>query len=115
MGPVDGGVILLHLKGFPVLALRPGGIVIMDNLGAHRINGAREAIEAAGATLRFLPRDPPGCNPIGNILAKLRALPRKAAVRAKKELDEAVNGVLKAIAAADCANCFAAAGCVNRN
>ena len=61
--------------------LRPGDIVIMDHLAAHKVAGIREAIEAAGAELRFLPPYSPDLNPIEQAFAKLKALLRKAAER----------------------------------
>jgi transposase len=67
----------------PMLApqLRPGDPVIMDNLAAHKVKGGREAIEARGAALRYLPPCSPDLNPIGQAFAKLKALLRKAAER----------------------------------
>ena len=61
--------------------LRPGDIVIMDNLGSHKGAGVRGAIEAAGARLLYLPPYSPDFNPIENAFAKLKALLRKAAER----------------------------------
>ncbi len=59
--------------------LRPGDLVIMDNLAAHKVKGVREAIEARGAELLYLPPYSPDLNPIGQAWAKLKALLRKAA------------------------------------
>ena len=61
--------------------LAPGDIVIMDNLAAHKVQGVREAIEARGAELRYLPPYSPDLNPIEQAFAKLKALLRKAAER----------------------------------
>ena len=109
---LGGGVFLLHLKRFPVPSLRPGGIVIMDNLNARKIKGAREAIEAAGAKLRFLHPCSPGFNLVENIFAKLKALLRK---RRRNWMNPSRACSRPLPQAADCANCFAAAGCANRN
>ena len=62
-------------------ALRPGDIVIMDNLAAHKVAGVRQAIEACGATLLYLPPYSPDLNPIEQVFAKFKALLRKAAAR----------------------------------
>ena len=86
----------------------------MDNLSTHKTKGVREAIEGAGAELRFLPPYSPDFNPIKNVFSKLKALLRKAAARSIEELDQAVKEALKAITSSDCANCFAAAGYVTQ-
>ena len=114
-GPVNGETFLLYINGFLLKTLRPGDVVIMDNLSSHKSKGVREAIEGAGAKLLFLPPYSPDFNPIENIFSKLKALLRKAAARTKEELDKAVKAALKAITASDRANCIAAAGYVNHN
>jgi transposase len=65
----------------PAPQLEPGDIVSMDNLAAHKVQGVRQAIEAKGAQLRYLPPYSPDLNPIENAFAKLKALLRKAAER----------------------------------
>jgi transposase len=62
-------------------ALRKDDVVVMDNLGSHKVAGVKEAIERAGATLRYLPGNSPGFNPIEQAFAKLKAALRKAAAR----------------------------------
>ena len=113
-GPVNGGILTAYITEFLVPTLRPGDIVIMDNLSTHKTKGVREAIEGAGAELRFLPPYSPDFNPIENVFSKLKALLRKAAARSIEELDQAVKEALKAITSSDCANCFAAAGYVTQ-
>src|SRR6188508_2834401 len=66
---------------FSFPCLRRGDIVIMDNLSSHKNRGVREAIEAAGASLLYLPPYSPDFNPIEQAFAKLKALLRKAAAR----------------------------------
>jgi transposase len=61
--------------------LRKGDIVFADNLPAHKVVGVREAIEAAGATLRLLPAYSPDFNPIEQVFSKLKAALRKGAAR----------------------------------
>ena len=68
-----------------VPTLRPGDIVIMDNLGSHKGNAVRRLIRAAGAKLIFLPKYSPDLNPIEQVFAKLKHLLRKAAARTRRD------------------------------
>ena len=78
-------------------ALRPGDVVVMDNLGSHKNAAVRATIEAAGAELRFLPPYSPDFNPIENAFAKLKALLRKAAARTRETLWTAVATAIDAL------------------
>jgi transposase len=78
-GPMDGVTFSAYVEQILVPTLKPGDIVVMDNLPAHKVDGIRQAIEAAGATLRYLPAYSPDFNPIEQVFAKLKALLRKAA------------------------------------
>ena len=93
-----------------VPALRPGQIVVMDNLPAHKVAAVRHAIHAAGARLWFLPPYSPDFNPIENVFAKLKAILRKAAPRTVPNLTEAVANALDQVTPGECANFFQAAG-----
>ena len=73
-GPINGVSFQAYVDQFLVPTLRPGDIVIMDNLGSHKGAGVRPAIEAVGATLLYLPPYSPEFNPIENAFAKLKAL-----------------------------------------
>jgi transposase len=90
--------------------LRPGDIVIMDNLSSHKGPRVRQLIEAAGASLRYLPPYSPDFNPIENAFAKLKALLRKTAARTVDTLWAAIGRLVDAFTPAECANYFAAAG-----
>lgn len=90
--------------------LRPGDVVILDNLPAHKSAAARGAIEAKGARLLFLPPYSPDFNPIENAFAKLKALLRKAAARTIDDLSRAIGAAIDTFTPAECANYFAAAG-----
>lgn len=90
--------------------LRPGDVVIMDNLSSHKGPRVRDLIEAAGATLRYLPPYSPDFNPIENAFAKLKALLRKTAARTVDALWAAIGRLVDTITPAECANYFAAAG-----
>ena len=80
-GPMDGECFLAWVEQMLTPTLRPGDIVVMDNLAAHKVAGVRQAIETCGAELRYLPPYSPDFNPIENAFAKLKALLRKAAER----------------------------------
>ena len=80
-GPMDGVSFLAYVEQILVPTLQPGDIVIADNLAAHKVDGVRHAIEAVGATLRFLPPYSPDFNPIELCFAKLKAIVRKARCR----------------------------------
>lgn len=109
-GPMTGA--WFHAYAEQVLAptLRPGDIVILDNLAAHRNPDARQAIERAGARMMFLPPYSPDFNPIENAFAKLKALLRKAAARTVEELWGAIADAIEAFKPGECGNYFAAAG-----
>jgi transposase len=80
-GPIDGPSFLAYVTQVLVPTLRPGDIVVIDNLSSHRATAIRRAIRAAGAKLFFLPPYSPDLNPIEQMFAKLKTLLRKAAAR----------------------------------
>jgi len=86
--------------------LRPGDVVVMDNLSSHKRARTRELIEAVGATVLFLPPYSPDLNPIEMIFAKLKQLLRTLASRTCEALWQKMQGVLDQITASDAANCF---------
>ena len=92
------------------LTLTPGNIVIMDNLPAHKPVAVREAIEAAGAELRFLPPYSPDFNPIEMAFSKLKAFLKKAAARTVDDLWDAIAHGIDVFTPVECQNYFAAAG-----
>ncbi len=109
-GPVNGAIFFAYVEQFLVPALKPGDIVIMDNLSIHKAAGVREAIEAAGASLLYLPPYSPDFNPIEMAFAKMKALLRKAAKRAIDALWTEIGEIVALFKPAECANYFAAAG-----
>ncbi len=109
-GPMNGDAFLAYVEQVLVPTLGQGDIVVMDNLPAHRRAGVREAIEAAGAQLRFLPPYSPDFNPIENAFAKLKALLRKVAARTIEDLWNAIGDALPQFTPHECANYFTAAG-----
>ena len=72
-GPINGAAFRAYVEQFLAPTLSPGDIVIMDNLGSHKVAGVREAIEARGASLIYLPPYSPDLNPIEQVFAKLKA------------------------------------------
>jgi transposase len=109
-GAMNGTVFRAYVEQVLVPTLSSGDIVVMDNLPAHKAEGVRAAIEAAGATLRFLPPYSPDFNPIENAFAKLKALMRAHAERTVDALWQAVGDIIPAFTPTECANCFQAAG-----
>lgn len=90
--------------------LRRGDIVVLDNLQAHKAAGVEQAIDKAGATLRYLPKYSPDLNPIEMPFAKLKTCLRKAAARTVPELQRAIRAFLPLLNAQECANYFRHAG-----
>ena len=80
-GPIDGESFRLYVENVLLPTLRPGDIVVMDNLGSHRGKIVRQLIRSAGAKLFFLPKYSPDLNPIEQVFAKLKHLMRRAAER----------------------------------
>ena len=110
-GRTDGwGKLSRYVEQFVVPILKPGDIVVMDNLASHKVAGVREAIEAAGAELRYLPPYSPDFNPIEQFFAKLKALLRKAAARTVEALIAAIAEVLTEVRPQECANYLANQG-----
>lgn len=94
-------------------ALRPSDIVIMDNLAAHKVAGVREAIEARGASLLYLPAYSPDLNPIEQAFVKLKALLRAAAERSVESLWKRIGECLEMFPPEECRNYFKNAGYVS--
>jgi transposase len=111
-GPINGTIFLAYVEQFLVPTLLPGDIVIMDNLGSHKGDAVRGAIEAVGARLVFLPPYSPDLNPIEQVFAKLKALLRRTAARSIPTLWSAVGEMLLTFSPNECANYFANAGYV---
>lgn len=109
-GPIDAESFRAYVEQFLAPALRPGQIVVMDNLASHKVAGIREAIEAVGAHLLYLPRYSPDLNPIEQLFAKLKALIRKAAARSLEALWAAVADALCRLERAECCNYLTHAG-----
>ena len=101
-GPLDGETFRAWTQQFLGPTLKPGDIVIMDNLPAHKVQGIREAIEAQGAHLLYLPPYSPDLNPIEQVFAKFKAMLRKAAARTVKVLWEEIANTLRSFSPQEC-------------
>ena len=109
-GPINGERFLAYVEQFLVPTLKPGDVVVLDNLGSHKGKAVRKAIRAAGARLVFLPKYSPDLNPIEQLFAKLKTLLRKAAARTIDAVSDAVAQILATYSQAECANYLTGAG-----
>lgn len=103
-GPMDGESFRAYVEQFVVPILKPGDIVVMDNLASHKVAGVREAIEAAGAELRYLPPYSPDFNPIEQAFAKLKAFFRAFRPRTFEHVCELMAAALGLFLRDECAN-----------
>ncbi len=109
-GAINGETFLAFVEQVLVPTLKPGDVVIMDNLGSHKVAGVRETIEAAGASLLFLPAYSPDLNPIEMAFAKLKALLRARAIRTVEALWNALRPLIECFTPDECANFLRHAG-----
>jgi transposase len=109
-GAMTGEVFRAYVEQMLAPSLRPGDVVVMDNLPAHKVAGVHQAIRAVGASLLYLPSYSPDLNPIEQLFAKLKALLRKAAARTKDALWTTIGTLLDAFTPAECRNYLVNAG-----
>ena len=109
-GAMHGAAFLAYVEQVLVPTLKPGDIVVMDNLPAHRSAAVRDAIRRAGAELRFLPPYSPDFNPIEMAFSKFKADLKRRAARTVTELWEAIGQATNIYTPDECENYFAAAG-----
>ena len=109
-GAMDGPSFLTYVEQVLVPTLYKGDIVFMDNLRTHKIDCVREAIEAAGAKVRYLPAYSPDLNPIEQAFSKLKAALRKGAARTVQTLLKLIGKLVRKFAPEECANYFRHAG-----
>ncbi len=101
-GPINGSVFLAWVQQHLCMELRPKDIVVMDNLSAHKVTGISEAIERAGAQVRYLPPYSPDLNPIENLFSKFKSLLRSEAARTVNALWNAVGRLIDKFDPAEC-------------
>ncbi|SMF60808.1 DDE superfamily endonuclease [Xaviernesmea oryzae] len=109
-GPINGERFRLYIETVLVPTLKPGDIVVMDNLGSHKGKAVRRAIRKVGAKLILLPKYSPDLNPIEQFFAKLKHWLRKAAKRTAETVCQAIGEILNRTTPAECSNYFANAG-----
>jgi transposase len=106
-GPADGDLFRLFIQEVLVPVLWPGAVVVVDNLSIHKAAGVREALEAVGARLAYLPPYSPDLNPLESAWSKFKShLRKKAAARTTKALHEALGEALAAISPSDAQGYF---------
>ena len=111
-GPINGPTFVTYVQECLAPNLDPGDIVIMDNLGAHKVAGVRGAIEAVGAEVYYLPQYSPDLNPIKQAFCKIKSHLRKAAERTVARLCRRIGVIVGLLEADECENYFAHAGYV---
>jgi transposase len=109
-GATDTAVFQAYVRSILVPTLRPGDIVVMDNLAPHKNEQTVELIVQAGASVRFLPAYSPDLNPIEMMWSKIKALLRAAEARNAEQLQLAIARALQRVTAQDAAHWFAACG-----
>jgi len=109
-GPMDGACFIAYVEQVLAPTLLPGDIVVMDNLSSHKVDGVKQAIEATGAVVRYLPPYSPDLNPIEQAIAKLKAHLRKEAARTLDALIEAIARTLLTFTPQECLNFLTHAG-----
>ena len=109
-GPMNGVIFKAYVEQMLAPSLSAGDIVIMDNLSAHKVTGVRQAIEARGATLMYLPPYSPDLNPIEMAFSKLKALLRKAGKRTRGSLWDVIGQSIDEFRPQECTAYFKHAG-----
>ena len=109
-GAMHGAAFLAYVEQVLAPTLRPGDIVVMDNLPAHKPPAIRRAIERVGAEMRFLPPYSPDLNPIELAFSKIKAHLKKAAARNVADLWIAIREAIDAVTNEDCRSFFTATG-----
>ena len=103
-GPINGASFRAYIEQMLVPALKPGDIVVMDNLGSHKSGAVRKAIRSAGARIFFVPPYSPDLNPIEQVFAKLKTLLRKAEERTIEGVWTRIGSLLDCFTPGECAN-----------
>lgn len=109
-GAITGELFLAWVQQALVPCLEPGDVVVMDNLSAHKTPAVEAAVEAAGASVWYLPAYSPDYNPIEKMWSKVKAWLRRVAAGTAQTLEEAVAAALAAVTAEECSNYFRSCG-----
>jgi transposase len=110
-GAIDGVTFRAWVEQFLAPTLAADDIVLADNLSSHKVAGVREAIEARGASIKFLPAYSPDLNPIEQLFAKLKAVVRRIAPRSREALFTAIASGLDQVTPDECKNYLSNVGC----
>jgi transposase len=110
VGALNGDLFEAYIEQFVVRELRPGDLVIMDNLSVHKRASVRDLITQAGAELVFLPPYSPDLNPIEMVWSKVKSVLRRIGARTLEALDQAIVEALSSVSATEAANCIRHAG-----
>ena len=109
-GAIDGDMFIAYVTHVLAKELRPGDVVVMDNLPAHKVAGVRSSIEQARAKLMYLPPYSPDLNPIEMAFANLKAHLRKACARSYDEVWQSIGQICDMFTTNECRNYFKACG-----
>lgn len=109
-GPINGQAFKTYVETQLVQTLKPGDIVVLDNLGSHKGKEVRRIVRQAGARLFFLPPYSPDLNPIEQLFSKVKHAMRNAMARTQKAVEEALAAVLDTVQPNECRNYSTAAG-----
>jgi transposase len=109
-GPINGASFMAYIEQCLAPTLKRGDIVVIDNLPAHKVPGVKEAIEAAGATLQYLPQYSPDLNSIEMPFSKFKAFLRKVSVRTVRGLCRQIGSFLPTVSRTECRNYLRHAG-----
>ena len=112
-GPINGEIFRAYVDDFLVPTLRPGDIVVLDNLGSHRSRAVRTSIRNAGAKLAFLPPYSPDLNPIEQAFSKIKHWMRMAEARSTDAIHDRIAELVATISKLECANYIENAGYVS--
>ena len=110
LGAADTAAFLIYIGEVLCPTLMAGDIVIMDNLSVHKSPEVAKLVNAAGATMRFLPAYSPDLNPIEKMWSKIKSVLRSVEARTPQELDEAISLAFSKITAKDAEGWFASCG-----
>jgi transposase len=109
-GAMDTSAFAVYVEHFLVPTLRPGELVILDNLAVHKQAGIKAAIRAAGCSVLFLPSYSPDFNPIEQAFAKIKAAMRRAGARTRDALETALAAAIERVTASDATGFFRSCG-----
>lgn len=114
-GAINGEIFLAYVQQHLAPTLKPGDLVVMDNLSSHKVVGVKEAIETVGASVAYLPPYSPDFNPIEQVFSKLKGLLRKHQERTVDALWHRIGNLLERFTPDECRNYFRHCGYMNIN